>query len=273
MTDVEKILNAKVEYEKDLTDYGIKLKERCNKDKLDFFCKLRAFDKSTVDNCDIFYIGDMTEMLIPSHFDRVDKLGVISPTNLKPIFRERWVIPIKNPNGYTQNFVGYSPYANERYIYGTSKYYRRRQTLYGLENLEMAYDMGYAFVTEGITDTIRLRDLGYLNSFAMCGTNTSEFVIRQLNRCRNGVILIPDRDDPGIKAHRNWLFNRSISIFINFMYKDLDEMCSIQNEDGTKSKNIENIEWFIECIESCKDWVLSEQHHGRSGIREIVTMV
>ena len=223
---------------------------------IDNFCKLRAFDRETVDACDIFYIGDMTEMLIPSHFDRVDKLGVISPTNQKPIFRNRWVMPIKNQDNLVQNFVGYSPYADERYIYGTSEYYRRGGTLYGLENLDMAYKMGYAFVTEGITDTIRLRDMGYLNSFAMCGTRTTEFVLRQLNRCRYGVILIPDRDDAGLEAHKHWIYNRSMTIFINFQYKDLDEMCATKLEDGNREKNEFNIGWFKECADYCISWIL-----------------
>lgn len=272
-TSVEEALINELEYSKVLTEYVEELRSRSNKDKLEELSKLRAFDISTIEECGIFYIGEMAEMLVPKYFKQVQDFGVISDTNKKPIFKNRWVMPIKNPDGLVQNLVGYSPYADERYIYGTSKYYRRRDTYYGLENLKLAYDLGYAFITEGITDTIRLRDLGYKNSFAMCGTHTSEYMIRQLNRCRHGVILIPDRDDAGLRALKQWKFNRSVTIFVNFQYKDIDELCYIKNDDGTRSKNQENIEWFKEYAENCVSWILSDCHNGIDSIHEQISMI
>lgn len=270
---VDSIIIEKMEYEKVLTSYVSELQSRANKDKLIEFANLRAFDLETIEKNGIFYVGEMTEMLLPNYFNKVEELGVISETNKKPIFRNRWVIPIKTPSGLVQNLVGYSPFADERYIYGTSKYYRRRDTFYGLENIGLAYELGYAFVTEGITDTIRLRDMGYENSFAMCGTHTSDYMIRQLNRCRHGVILIPDRDDAGIRAHKQWEFNRSITIFVNFQFKDIDELCYTKNEDGTRLKNEDNIEWFKDCADSCVAWIKSGTHRGVRGAHEKVTMV
>ena len=168
------------------------------------FANMRSFSIDTVKEAGIFYIGDATEMLLPSYIDKVEKFGVISPTNKKPIFHDRFVIPILDTDGKVLNLVGYSKNANERYVYGTAQYYRRRETMYGLENLEMAYDLGYAILTEGITDAIRMRDLGYKNTFANCGTHNSEFIIKQLNRCRHGVIKIPDRDEAGNRANKKW---------------------------------------------------------------------
>ena len=266
-------LNNKEKYEQTLSDYTFDLIKRSNKDELEKFCKLRAFDMQTVVDSSIFYVGDMTEMLLPKYFDSVGDFGVISETNGKPIFSKRWVMPIKNPDGQVENFVGYSPYADERYIYGTSKYYRRRDTLYGLENLDLAYSLGYAFVTEGITDTIRLRDIGYKNSFAMCGTHDSEFILKQLNRCRHGVILIPDRDDAGLGALKKWKFNRSVTIFINFQYKDIDEMCIIKRDDGFRDKNEENIEWFKSYADASIEWLLSDEHRGVQSKCEKVTVL
>lgn len=270
---VEKAVNLKNEYEDILTKYTMELYERSDKSKIDTFCQLRGFDRKTIEDCGIFYVQDMTEMLLPNYFDTIEELGVISETNKKPIFRDRWVFPIKTPENKVQNLVGYSPYADERYIYGTSRYYRRRDTLYGLENLNLAYELGYAFVTEGITDTVRLRDMGFKNSFARCGTHPSAFMDKVLKRCRHGVIWIPDRDDPGLRAYKQWTSNRSATILINLQYKDIDEMCYIKNEDGTRNKNEENIEWFKEYANICVEWLKSENHNGLEGCHEVITMI
>lgn len=56
---------------------------------------MRKFSIDTVRNCGIFYIGEMAEMLLPDYIDKISEFGVISPTNNMPIFKGRWVIPIK----------------------------------------------------------------------------------------------------------------------------------------------------------------------------------
>lgn len=264
LSTLEPALRDKQVYEKRLTSYYLDLYKRTNKEKVKEFADFRKFDINTVNKCGIFYIGEMAEMLLPQYIDEVSEFGVISPTNNMPIFKNRWVIPIKNESGLVENFVGYSPNADERYIYGTARYYQRRETLWGLENLHKAYEMGYAFVTEGITDAIRLRDLGYENAFAMCGTHSSEFIMQQLNRCRYGVIRIPDRDDPGLRALKNWKCNRNATLYINFQYKDIDALCA-------ESK--ENQEWARDYLNACVDWIKTEEHKGQQCICESVTML
>lgn len=262
--DITSSIQYKNDYERLLTSYVSELIKRSKKDKRDLFAELRGFSIETVKKHDIFYIGEMVEMLIPSYMNNLSKLGVISETNKKPIFHNRWVIPIKTPTGLVQNLVGYSPDANERYIYGTAKYYRRRETVYGLENLQLAYDMGYAILTEGITDVIRLRDLGYPNSFATCGTWKSDFVVRQLNRCRYGVIRIPDRDNAGLRAVKGWEFNRHITLLVNLQYKDIDEMCKV---------GVENQQWVRDYLADCINWITGLEHHGKPCVCEQVTIM
>lgn len=244
------------EYTELLTEYTEDLIDRAGDKNLDYFAKLRGFNIDTVKAQRIFYIGEATEMLLPDYIDVITKLGVISNTNHKPIFHNRFVMPIMDRNGKVLNLVGYSKEANERYVYGTSKYYRRTDTLYGLENLEMAYDLGYAFLTEGITDTIRLRSMGYLNSFANCGTHSSVFNTKLLNRCRHGVIEIPDRDAAGLRASKGWKFNRSVTLNTYIKYKDIDSMCF------NESENIQNMGIIKAYIDACIDWILSGEHRN-----------
>lgn len=250
---VEYQLNKMNEYTDVLTAYTNELYKRSNKNKLNNFAEMRKFSREIIDDCGIFYIGSEAEMLLPSYLDKVGELGVISNTNNKPIFSNRYVIPIKNMQGKILGLVGYSKEAAERYIYCTSKYYRRRETMWGLENLELAWDMGYAIVTEGITDAIRIRSQGHPNTFAMCGTHKSDFIMKQLNRCKNGVIKIPDRDAPGRKASARWECNRSITLNTFIQYKDADEMC----RDSDEMKEL-----FEEYLSDCINWILSGEHKG-----------
>lgn len=259
--EVEKELENMRRYTQMLTSYTEDLRKRAGDRKLDEFCEKRKFSREVVDKQKIFYIGDATEMLLPRYIENVDNLGIISPANKKPIFHDRYVMPIMDVHGNVLNMVGYSGEANERYVYGTAKYYRRTDTLYGLESLNLAYEMGYAILTEGITDTIMLRNIGYPNTYARCGTHGSDFMMRQLDRCRHGVIKVPDRDEAGRTALRKWKCNRSIILNVFIKYKDIDEMCR-DSED--------NIAWVKEYMDACISKIKQREHNGYfCGVQEL----
>ena len=260
---IEDELSIFNKYTDELTEYTYELKSRAGDKMLQYFADLRQIPIEEVIKSDIFYIDDATEMLLPKYLNSVESFGVISPTNKKPIFHNRFVIPIKDTDNRVLNLVGYSKEANERYVYGTAKYYRRRETMYGLENLQLAYELGYCILTEGITDTIRVRSLGYQVSFANCGTHKSDFIMKQLNRCRYGVIKIPDRDDPGNKASNGWKTYRGITLNTFIAYKDIDEMCKESEE------NREAVKVYLD---NCINWITSMEHRGYTSQNEVVTM-
>mgnify|MGYP003291626246 CR=1 FL=1 len=268
------------EYINDLTDYVNDLRERAGDRMLDYFAELRQFPREVIDEQRIFYIGDATEMLLPMYLDKLENLkksldekrnNVSDKQNdlknklnaLKNNNNNRFVMPIMDIDGKILNLVGYSKEANERYVYGTAKYYRRRETMYGLENLPLAYELGYAIVTEGITDAVRLRSLGYKNTFAMCGTHKSEFIMKQLNRCRYGVLRVPDRDEAGQKAVKRWECNRHITLNTFVAYKDIDEMCSASPD---------NKDWVQAYINECINWLKQKEHQGLKCACENITM-
>lgn len=262
--NIEKAIKEQERYTDEFTAYVNELRERAGDKMLEEFCQMRQFSMETVREQGIFYIGDATEMLLPAYLDQVEAFGVISPTNKKPIFHNRYVMPIKNEKGKVLNLVGYAKDADERYVYGTAKYYRRRDTMYGLENLDLAYELGYAILTEGITDTIMLRNLGHKNTFANCGTHRSDFIMRQLNRCKYGVLKLPDRDLAGLKASKKWKCDRSITLNTYVMFKDVDEMC-------THSDEMRSI--VVEHINLCIDWLKKEEHRGKNYGENIITML
>lgn len=257
-------INTEANYTEMLTNYTNDLREMSlvrHEEKS--FSRLRNFPMETDKECGVFFVGDATEMLLPDYLDVLEILGVISETNRRPIFHNRYVIPIKDSQGNVCNLVGYSNESKERYIYGTSMYYSRTDTLWGLENLGLAYELGYAIVTEGITDAIRLRSMGYKNTFAMCGTHRSDNILRQLNRCRHGIIRVPDRDNAGLAALKGWDFNRHMTLYVNLKYKDADEMC----------REEENIPWFKAYMDECIKWLLLDEHRGQKCLCESVSIL
>ncbi len=264
---IEIAIKEKEAYENKFTEYVETLraisKERWP-DKLQEMANFRKFPVETLEQVGIFYIGEMAELLVPEYLKDIKDFGVISPTNKKPIFHHRWVIPIYNEKRKVQNLVGYSPSANERYIYGTARYYRRRDTMYGLENLHLAYELGYAVYVEGITDAIRLRSLGILNTFANCGTHASPFILAQLNRCEYGIIRIPDRDAAGNEAKKGWITNRYITLNPSLKYKDIDEL--LREDEG-------GAEWFMSYFNECVRILKSMKHMGNTCPSMEITMI
>lgn len=266
MSVIANALAEKDAYESRLTQYVNKLRERSDKSKLQELAEMRNMPVEVFTEAGVFFIGEMAEMILPSFLSEIKTFGVISNTNDKPIFKNRWVFPINTVQGNVQNLVGYSNMANERYIYGTAKYYRRTDTLYGLENLNHAYELGWAVLTEGITDTVRLRSMGIKNSFANCGTHASDVSLSQLNRLRHGVIKIPDRDGAGFKANKKWNTIRSITLNPYVAYKDIDEML----RDKEHPENIEQFNYYFgECVRI----LLSMEHIGKAMPCMDVTML
>ena len=217
------------------TEYINYLFARSDESKLNELAQLRHFSTKTLADQKVFYVPkSAASLMVPRFQSELRSFGVLSDKN-KPVFYDRWVFPIFNSKGHVVNLVGYSPTASDRYLYGRTPYYDRRNTLYGLEQLHLVQKLGFAIVTEGITDAIRLRDMGYPNTYAMCGTGNSTFNYGQINRrATKGVILVPDRDAPGQKARNNWKFFRAVTLWADPQFKDLDEMCR-KHVDGIKA--------------------------------------
>lgn len=246
-----------------MTSYANKMSERSDDNKIKELSELRKIPYEVLKDTGVFFVDNQAELLLREYLNDLVMFGLISPTNNKPIFHQRWVFPIKNEDNQVINFVGYSNLVDERYVYGTSPYYSRVDTLYGLENLKEAYRLGYAILTEGITDSLAIRGLGFKNVFAWCGTTDSVEKLRVLNRCRYGVIRIPDRDRPGEKTKDIWQFNRYYTLVTTFGFKDSAEM--IASSDEMK-------EHYKICLQESIDWVLKREHHGRKCVNEVGIM-
>lgn len=253
------------EFLDEFTEYTDILVSRSNSSKLEELSRIRGISLETLKKHKIFWVGNMVELLVPEYLGSLSDFGLISSVDNKPIYHDRWIIPIMDEKGRTINFVGYTNQKDERYVYGTSVYYDRTDTLYGLEQMKLAYDLGYAIVTEGITDTLSIRALGFMNTFAMCGTRPSEYKMKQLNRLRHGVIFIHDRDKAGDKTRRHWITNRYFRFNTPLKYKDADETLHDPEQN--------NEAWFKECMNMAIDWIKQQEHNGNTCLCLEQTMV
>lgn len=225
------------------------LYENSKKIALKEYCSLRGYDISTVEQLGIFYIFNQTELIIPKYINYLIDFGVIAESNKKPIYRNRYIIPFYDINGLVCGMAGYSFESKERYLYATTKYFQRRDIIYGMENYEQCIKDKYAFVVEGLTDRMALNNIGINNVLSTAGAHKSSYMMSVLSLIEN-VIFIPDRDDAGDTTKSYWKTNKYIRVYIPFIYKDIDEYIR-KSEDKMHIRNT---------LLSLKDEVLNKDY-------------
>ena len=224
-----------IEYRKEFTEYVKKLQFNSNKEELDNLATIRKFDRDLLEKLGIFYIGKEAEMLIPDENGKIDntkykKFGIISPTNNRPIYSDRFIIPLYDLNGYIMALVGYSLNSKQRYIYSNTEYFFRNDILYNLQIYEKCVKDGYVIVTEGITDCIRLRNMGFTNVMSTAGAHRSLWMMQMLDNIDN-VIFIPDRDRAGDGTKEYWITHNYTRLLVPFYCKDLDEFAKRSDKE------------------------------------------
>lgn len=118
-------------------------------------------------------------------------------------FRNRLTLPIWNEQGEIVSFAGRSidkqtpKYLNTR----ETKVYNKSSLLYGLNRAKTAIrNQGFAILTEGYLDVIRLHSMGADNAIATCGTALTDKHAKLLARYTNCVVIMRDGDKAGKKA-------------------------------------------------------------------------
>ena len=197
------------EYTKLLTDYVVDLNrdKDYNNQKLNELGLLRDYSVKLLNNLGIVYVGDSVNLMHPKYMNYINDFGLVA--NKKLIYSNRYIIPIKDIYGKVVGLVGYNSNSKRRYMYATGMYYNRRNTFYGLQNIDTITRDGYAIIVEGITDAIALYNIGYRNVLANCGTHKNRLGEDITSRLKYGVLVIPDTDMAGMRAYKLWQFNKN----------------------------------------------------------------
>lgn len=231
-------------YRQELTDYVNILRENADDSKIDELAELRNMDAQIFRDAGIFFIDKQAEMLVPEYIDRVRDFGVIA-VNGKPIYNERYVIPIYDTSGLVMAMVGYKYGVTERYMYATTKYFNRGDAMYGLENFVEATDAGYGVIAEGIMDALRLRSFGIKYAFSSCGADKSwdrMVNFHLLKRC----VFFHDNDRAGRLTEKHWKSDTELRIIIPNPFKDIDEFA--RQNDMTLDYCKELATWAVKHI-------------------------
>lgn len=256
---VEDIVVDRYNFRKKFTEYVNTLYKLSNKEMQEEFARIRQMPIDSIKENDIFWVGNSAELMIPEYIGLLEKFGLVSEANNKPIFSNRWVIPIKDKDNLVQALVGYSNVSENKYVYSTTDYYLRGDSLYGEEQLEKTMKDGYAVLVEGITDAIHIRSLGFDNIYANCGSRKGTVNFLRLNRLKYGLIRICDRDKAGDGTKNRWITDRYIDLVTPPQFKDSDEVL----------KNVEYKEIFKEYLEECIRIIKSNEFKGKEEINFI----
>lgn len=256
---VEEIVQDRYNFRKKFTEYVNTLYKLSNKEMQEEFAKLRQIPINSIKENDIFWVGNSAELMVPEYIGLLEKFGLVSEANNKPIFNNRWVIPIKDKDNLVQALVGYSNVSDNKYVYSTTDYYLRGDSLYGEEQLEQTMKDGYAVLVEGITDAIHVRSLGFNNIYANCGSRKGTVNFLRLNRLKHGLIRICDRDKAGDGTKKRWITDRYIDLVTPPQFKDSDEVL----------KNVEYKEIFREYLEECIRIIKDNEFKGKEEINFI----
>lgn len=119
-------------------------------------------------------------------------------------FRERLIIPIRDPQGRLIGFGGRAMRSDDpaKYINTPeTPLYRKSEVLFGMDAArEVVREKRSVVLVEGYFDVFACRRVGILNTVACCGTALTEEHTRYLKRHVDSVVLCLDSDRAGREA-------------------------------------------------------------------------
>lgn len=174
-------------------------------------------------------------------------------------FRDRITIPIRDKNGriigFTARIFRKNDDGNGPKFINTSDtpVFSKGKSLFGIYHAyREAYKVDKVVLVEGAPDVIKMQSIGVYNTVAPLGTALTDEQIALIKRCAKNVVMIPDSDEPGIKAaKRNGaaLFKAGLNVTVVLLtkYKDVDEAFQgIQDyTDAIEgSDHVDFVRWF-----------------------------
>ena len=87
---VDEVIADRKEFRSKFTAYADSIYKLSNKDMQAIFSNLRQIPLNSIKEKGIFWIGNSVELMLPEYIGLLERFGLISEANGKPIFNNRW---------------------------------------------------------------------------------------------------------------------------------------------------------------------------------------
>lgn len=176
-------------------------RDEVQKECIKYLADFRGLDKELLENEGVFYAENKEELSLLVSYDE-DALFYLGFKSLD--YSNRYLFPILNGKGNLCAWVGYDWEADpSKYLVGLLGIGDKKRLIYGLHDMDEAWNEDTIIVVEGIFDRLRLKSIGLNVGAALLGKKMSDWQKSYINRFRNK-ILIPDGDSSGQEMIEQW---------------------------------------------------------------------
>lgn len=233
----------------------------------------RNLTKEIIDYFDIGLSlnGGLASSLVKAHNTEKIINTAICDENLKDLFNDRIMFPIKDNIGNPVAFSGrvYKPHAEPKYINTKeTNIFKKGKILYNFHNAKDQIRKKHEIIiSEGFMEVIRLHTIGIDNAVALMGTSFTNDHLETIKKLNCEVVLNLDQDNAGITATltigkmlESVGINPTVIIFTGA--KDADELiCEKGEEVFIKAYNsrIPFIDFKLNALKQNKDLNSAEE--------------
>lgn len=215
-----------------LTNITYKLYKGPNQDFYrEKIAEFRNMKKSTLDEIKGFYVVDPIKEILPLVGEDIYYNSVFGFFPNEHMYKERFIFPVWNCDNQVIGFVGYDNLSTFRYILSETDGFKKRTSVYGLQNIDRVLEEDYLIIVEGHFDERRLSELKY-PVFSLQGTAYPDF-LKKIIKPLKGVIHLLDKDAAGLNAIK---YNKKIhpNSVVFYLPDGEDPDSYLMNEDNQK---------------------------------------
>lgn len=179
---------------------------------IEFLSDFRKIDADILKEAGVFFNENVDEAYYLCGQDE-NTLYNLSLSNKTLNYTGRFMLPLLNMKNELVCWIGYDYESDAKYLIGLLGVGDKRHLIYGVNDIERAFEESTIIVTEGFFERLRLKEIGLNVGVSLVGKKMSDWHKMFLNQFDN-VILIPDGDAEGQAAIPQWLSGLTSNICV-----------------------------------------------------------